>query len=332
MRRTNSGSASSGIPAGGTPKADGPNGTQSLDRAIALLRIVAGYSGRGVRLVDVVERSGLSKPTVHRLLQALERQGLVTQDAADRHYHLGPEAFVIGTLANERYGIHRVALTSLVRLADASEDSCFLSVRRDMHVVCLHREEGAFPIRSHVLRPGDRHPLGVGAGSLAILSSLPDDEVDEVIGTNVAELTARYPEFSPPVLRSEIRRTREQGYALNQGLLQRGSWGVGVAVLDRQGRCEGALSIAAIDTRLMAPRGEEMARLLQAEARRLSERLARPASARQMVGSERKAKGAASSVAKATSRAMRNPSSGHGEGHAGAPVSYITNSNKGSVP
>jgi DNA-binding IclR family transcriptional regulator len=115
---------------------DGTTGTQSLDRALALLRIVAGRAGRGIRLSEAVEQSELSKPTVHRLLQALERQGFVTHDAAAKLYHLGPEAFVIGTLANERFGIHRTALPCLSRLAAASQDTCFLTVRRDFHAVC----------------------------------------------------------------------------------------------------------------------------------------------------------------------------------------------------
>ena len=251
-------------------------GTQSLDRAMTLLRIVAGRSGRGIRLVDVVARSGLSKPTAHRLLQALERNGLVAQDPAGKSYHLGPEALVIGTLAAERFGIHRVAQPSLHRLAAATEDTCFLSVQRDTHAVCLNRVEGPFPIRSHVLQAGDRHPLGVGAGSLAILAAMADDEAEAAIERNAAEMDARYPGFQQDTLRAEVQRTRDRGYALNEGRLQAGSWGLGVAVLDRHGRCEGALSIAAIESRLTLPRREQMAVLLKAEARLLSDRLTRP--------------------------------------------------------
>ena len=253
-------------------------GTQSLDRAIGLLRLVASSSGRGIRLVDLVGRSGLAKPTAHRLLQALERQGLVAQDPGDKLYHLGAEAFVIGSLASERFSIHRMALAPLARLARASEDSCFLSVRRDTHVVCVHREEGRFPIRTHVLQAGDRHPLGVGAGSLAILAALTDDEAEQMLAANAGELDSRYPAFPLDVLRREIIRTRQRGYAFNPGLLQPGSWGVGVAVLDRTGHCAGALSIAAIENRLGPARCEQMATLLQAEAQLLSDCLAHPAS------------------------------------------------------
>jgi DNA-binding IclR family transcriptional regulator len=253
-------------------------GTQSLDRAVGLLRLVAAGQGRGMRLPELVERSGLARPTAHRLLAALERHGLVAVDPGERVYHLGPEAFVLGTVASERFGIHRAALPSLARLAQASQDTAFLSVRRDLYAVCLHREEGPFPIRSHVLQAGDRHPLGIGAGSLAMLAALPDDEVGRVIEETASEVTERYPEFTPTLMREEVARTRLQGFAFNPGHIQPSSWGVGVAVLDPQGRCVGALSIAAMESRLALPRREEMAGLLRVEAQRLAARLDHPAS------------------------------------------------------
>lgn len=255
------------------------SGTQALDRAAGLLRLVASSTGRGARLADLIAQASLSKPTTHRLLRALERLGLVDQDPGTRLYHLGPEAFVIGALAAERFGIHRAALPSLARLAAASEDTAFLSVRRDWHAVCLHREEGTFPIRTHVLNAGDRHPLGVGAGSLAILAALPVNEAEAAIVASTEEIEARYPDFSSALLSGLVAQTRARGYSLNPGLLMAGSWGVGVPVLNREGRCEGALSIAAIEARLGEARQQELAVLLKAEAHRLAERLAKPTGA-----------------------------------------------------
>lgn len=255
------------------------SGTQSLDRAVGLLRLVASSTGRGARLADLIGQSNFSKPTGHRLLRALERLGLVEQDRATRLYHLGPEAFVVGALAAERFGVHRAALPSLARIASASEDTAFLSVRRDWHAVCLHREEGPFPIRSHVLKAGDRHPLGVGAGSLAILAALPDAEAEAMIEASAGEIASHYTDFSPAMLRDLAKQTRVRGFALNPGLVMAGSWGIGVPILDRQGRCDGALSIAAIESRLGPDRQQELALLLKAEAQRLAERLAKPAGA-----------------------------------------------------
>ena len=252
-------------------------GTQSIERALALLLQVGRADRRGARLTDLVASSGLAKPTARRALGALVRTGLLEQDETSRRYHLGPESYVLGTLAARRFGVHAQAIDGLARLAQASGDTAFLSVRRDLHVVCLHREEGPFPIRSHVLQAGDRHPLGIGAGSLAVLAALPDDEIGDAVAANAAIIAERYPAYSPAILREAVARTRKDGYALNPGLLMAGSWGIGVAVRDPRGRPVYSVSLAAIESRLDAARRGELVPLLNAEAARL-ERLLQEAS------------------------------------------------------
>jgi len=81
----------------------GTGGTQSLERAIALLRMVAAGSPDGARLTDLMAGTGLSKATVHRLLAALAREGLVEQDAASRRYFLGPDLDALGQVAAARH-------------------------------------------------------------------------------------------------------------------------------------------------------------------------------------------------------------------------------------
>lgn len=128
-------------------------------------------------------------------------------------------------------------------------------------------------MRTHALQAGDQHPLGVGAGSLAMLAALPDDEIAEIIETNRAILDARYPAYSPAQLRTEIALTRRQGFALNPGHIVASSWGVGVPVRYPDGRVAGALSIAAIDSRMQPQRQEELAVVLRHEAREVETRI-----------------------------------------------------------
>ena len=85
---------------------------------------------------------------------------------------------MLGVLAARRHGLLELAMESLRRLSDVTMDTSFLSIRRENYCVCLHREEGTYPVRTHALQAGLQHPLGVGAGSLAMLAALPDDDVD----------------------------------------------------------------------------------------------------------------------------------------------------------
>jgi DNA-binding IclR family transcriptional regulator len=229
-----------------------------------------------LRLADLIERSGLHKPTVRRTLLALARGGLVEQDADTRHYLIGPDAYALGVAASPRFGVHEQSLGGLSRLALASGDSTFISIRRDTFAICLHREEGTYPIRTQVLKAGDQHPLGVGAGSLAILAALSDEEVERVLTANATVLRDQYPTYSPKLLRTFVANARQAGYAFNPGILVPGSWGIGIAVKDGRGRPIAALSIAAIESRLPERRRAKLVPLLRDEVQLLEATLRKP--------------------------------------------------------
>lgn len=251
----------------------GARGAQSIDRAATLLLLVGRSGPLGARLSDLVSETDLAKPTVRRMLMALVRARLLDQDETTRRYHLGPELYVLGTLATARFGIHPVSLRSLVRLSQETGDTAFLSVARDVYSICLHREDGTFPIRIHALQAGDRHPLGVGAGSLALLAALTDDEVDQVLAANAEVLRDHYPSYVHPILRDLVRETRAQGYAFNPGMLLPGSWAIGMAIRGKDGRGVGALSIAAIEGRLTGERRKDLLPILKREVTWVETRL-----------------------------------------------------------
>lgn len=265
------------------------NGSQSVDRALSLLAMVGRHADRGVSLSALVDDSGLNKPTVRRLLLALMRASLIEQDEETRRYYLGEEAYVLGTLASQRFGLLELCLDSLNTLSRKTEDTSFLSIRRGMSSVCVYREEGTYPVRTHALQVGFEHPLGIGAGSLAFLAALQDEEVDEALEFNRAILQTRYPNLPPERIRRDVALTRERGYSLNPGLILANSWGVGVAIRHPDGRPAGALSIAAIDSRMSQTRQVELAAYLKQEAAKVEGKLAnmfaaRTGAARQTMG------------------------------------------------
>jgi DNA-binding IclR family transcriptional regulator len=251
-------------------------GTQSVRRALGLLSMIAGHERMGgLSLAELSSESGLSKPTVHRLLGELVRTGYLEQ-SDNRRYRLGPEAYTVGCAAERRHGLQQQALASVVRLAQVSEDAAFISVRRGTHSVCLHREEGTWPIRSHVLQAGDRYPLGVGAHGLALLAAMPQQEAAAVTAANAAELAETYPNITPDWILQQVDRIRRRGgVAVNEGTVVPDSWAIGIAVPDASGEPAMALSIAAISSRMGPERQARLAILLKEEAARLAPTLRR---------------------------------------------------------
>ncbi|WP_353471684.1 IclR family transcriptional regulator [Salipiger sp. H15] len=266
------------------PKSDSSPGTlagsQSVDRALALLGMVGRRPLEGASLGELVAESGLNKPTVRRLMLALIRNGMVEQNAATRRYFLGEESYILGTFAAHRHGLLELSYETLARLAQTTGDAAFLSVRRGFSALCLHREEGTYPIRTYALMTGRLHPLGVGAGSLAMLAALPDAEVDAALDANAGRLAQDYPMLQPEEIRTRVAQTRASGYALNPGLVIPDSWGLGVALRRPDGALVGALSLAAIESRMQQPRREELVAQLRDAARTIETTLAQLYAAR----------------------------------------------------
>ncbi|MCQ0988722.1 IclR family transcriptional regulator [Jiella marina] len=249
------------------------SGAQSVDRALTLLSLIGRHCEKGASLAAIVEGSGLNRPTARRLVLALIRSRLVEQDPVTRRYFLGEEAYVLGVLASRRFGFLDCALESLASLSKTSGDTSFASIRRGDYSVCLHREEGAFPIRTHALDPGHRHPLGVGAGAMAMLAALDDAEIARILDTNQAILAEHYPAYTSEAFAQDIAFARSRGYALNPGRVLQNSWAIGMAVRYPDGHIAGALSVAAIDSRMGEARQAELARDLAAEVLKVETRL-----------------------------------------------------------
>ncbi|MBL1421841.1 MAG: IclR family transcriptional regulator [Alphaproteobacteria bacterium] len=247
---------------------DAPHGSsKSILRAMNLLRQV-GLS-QNIGLTNLAKLTGLSKPTVHRILLALIKTGLVKQNSNDKQYSLGLDAYLLGQLAEPPHNIHNLARDGMSRLADISGDIAFLSIVQGTSTVCLHREEGKYPIRTHVLNVGDRHPMPMGAASLAILSCLPEADVNVILKINSAEVMSKFPDFDMERIRRLVVNARQQGWALNPGLVFPGSWAISAPVRDPDGRVLGAVTIAAIESRLKGERQCVLAIPLMKEAQKL---------------------------------------------------------------
>ncbi|ALM50916.1 IclR family transcriptional regulator [Halomonas huangheensis] len=247
-------------------------GAQSVSRTIQVLRAIANGTGRGVTLAQITKHTGLTKPTTHRLLQALVAEGMVDRSENDG-YFLGPECYALGVIADHRYGLRTIVAEPVARIARECGDSAFFSIRSGQHSICLVREDGDYPLKTHVLQPGKRLPIGIGGGGIAMLAALDDDEVEQCIAANADECAQHFPNDLPDNLRARVEECRSLGYGINRGSVIKGSWGIGAAVRDSEGRLLGALTIAAIEDRMQPERQQELGPELVAEARALEKRI-----------------------------------------------------------
>lgn len=244
------------------------NASQSLHRAFVLLRVVAGAGVAGIRLSDAAAQAGLHVATAHRLLAGLLRERAVSFDPYSRLYHLG-HGFLEMRYHTREHQIRLLFRPVLERIGALTEDTVHLSTSTGNDALCIDRVEGTFPIRANTLDVGARRPLGVGAGSLALLAALPEARAHLVMRAN-EERYAQYRGLEPDEIRVLVEQARRAGYAFNSARIIDGVSGVGVAIPDGAGNAVAAVSVAAISERLPPARQRQIAGWIHEEAGKLS--------------------------------------------------------------
>lgn len=187
-------------------------GTQSIGRATEILRVIAASDGVGFGLGEIAERSGIERPTAHRILRRLTAESMLVQNPLTRNYHLGPLLYELGLAASSSVPARQLCKEALQELSSITGDSVFLTVRSGYDVVCLDRAEGHFPIRVLNLGVGQRRPMGCGAGSIALLSTMPHEQVEKILLKNADLLQVRAEPSFEEFLQI-VERAKEQGYA-----------------------------------------------------------------------------------------------------------------------
>lgn len=244
--------------------------TGSIARAARIIDVLA-TAADGLALTQIVERSDFSKTTAFRILANLQEVGFVFQDPENRHYLLGHKLASIAQIA-ARSNIAALAGRGMARLATLSEDTVFLSIPEGAAAICVARKTGAYQIRTLTLNVGDRRPLGIGAGALALFCAMSDEKRAAILTTNqgwmaefgitATDINAGYADY------------QSTGYAANIGRIVAGTSAISVPVITANNTVVAALSIGAVDARM--PSGRITGTLIPAlknEAAHLARRL-----------------------------------------------------------
>ncbi|QHI98579.1 helix-turn-helix domain-containing protein [Xylophilus rhododendri] len=239
-------------------------GAQVVRRALAVLRIVAAAQERGVRVVDVVDATGLNRPTVHRLLQVLVEEGAAERDAATRRYLIGRDVSLMGLARSARFPIRSVAAPFLRELSEREGDTSFLTIRNGDESVCLARHPGGYPIKVLSIEVGARRPLGVGVSGLVLLADLPPEEVAAVMARNSRPLQALRLDIA--AVAGRLEETRRLGYAYAPVGVVPGTRALAVPVRHPGGQVLAGLAVTAIADRLPAERLQPLVQAMQQQA------------------------------------------------------------------
>lgn len=224
-----------------------------------------------VTACELSRRANLPEASGYRLIQTLEEIGAVVRGPRGR-YRTG--LLVLSLSRN-------VTVSELLRdAAHALMTECSQALNLTVHLGMLEQgmvtyvakvaPPGAFAVHTRVGAQLEAYCSGLGK---VLLASLPNEQMESVIMDGALVALTPYTITSHQALRAELRRVREQGYALDDRENQADMRCIAVPVLDRDGRAVAALSATDDAGRMTPERQLEIRDVLFGVAAQLRQKL-----------------------------------------------------------
>ncbi|MEX2549048.1 MAG: IclR family transcriptional regulator [Nitriliruptoraceae bacterium] len=213
----------------------------TIERAADVLILFTRTERADLGVTEIANELGLSKAVVHRVLTTLAAKGLVEADEGSRRYRLGPAVLALGVTYLDRIDLRALAMPFLRSLSERTSETATLSMRYGWERMYVDQITPNREVKMTVAL-GRSFPLHAGSSSKAFLAFLDADEQERYLAQRLASMTDQTI-TDPDVLRGELTRIRERGYAVSFGERQAGAGSVAAPVRDHRGSPIAAISV-----------------------------------------------------------------------------------------
>nr|WP_296072649.1 IclR family transcriptional regulator [uncultured Actinoplanes sp.] len=215
-----------------------PGTVQSIERAAAVLRLLAGGAGK-LTLGEISRSLDLAKGTTHGILRTLKTVGFVEQDRVSGHYHLGAALLRLGTSYLDINELRSRSINWADPLAARSGEAVRIGTVLDGQVLVVH----------HVFRPDDTfQTLDVGTllplHATALGKALLAYRAAGAVPARSLDRFTRRTIVAPRALAAELKQIRENGWSAEIEELTPGEAAVAAPIRGHGGLVVGAIGIS----------------------------------------------------------------------------------------
>jgi DNA-binding IclR family transcriptional regulator len=215
----------------------------------------------GAGATAVANDLDMAKSTVHNHLQTLEDEGYITDEGSA--YHVGLRFLELGAYKRNRMDIYEKARPEVASLAEKTGEMANAAVEEHGEGVYIARAEGTEAVSVDTYA-GKRVNLHCTALGKTILAELPEERVDDIIGTHGLPARTDNTITDRTELKAELADIRERGHAYDREERLPGLRCVAAPVTSEDGEPVAALSVSGPTSRIKGDRfHEEIPEMLQ---------------------------------------------------------------------
>jgi DNA-binding IclR family transcriptional regulator len=247
----------------------GPSQIQSVDRAIAVLHLLAQRGG--ARVTEVAAELGVHKSTAFRVIAALENGSLVEQDGERGKYRLGLGVLRLAAATAARLELPTESRSVCRRLAAELGEAVDVAILESGEATSILQEYAPSAITGRNWL-GQRTPLHATASGKILLACTDAVTLKKVLASQLHRYTS-HTVTKPTLLKAELAKVREQGWASTAEELEIGLNAIAAPVYDGTGEVVAAVGVSGPAYRLIAESFPAVAVHLVEGAREISARL-----------------------------------------------------------
>lgn len=176
----------------------------SVDRAVAVINVVAADAGRGVTLSEIARRTGLAKATCHAVLASLVEARWLLRHPVGPSYQLGPALIALGDAAGRGFPALPFAEDQLRELCIHASVEGLVTARVGEEIAILAKAGDPAPLSVSV-SVGQRLPFAPPLASTFIAWAEPD-EIEALVEGLTPVRRRRY--------LANLAAIRERGFAV----------------------------------------------------------------------------------------------------------------------
>lgn len=241
----------------------------TVSRTIEVLRYIAEHSDIAIR--DVSLALGLAPSTCHRLLDLLQREGMVEHDKARRRYRTGAEFFRLAAQVNMRFDVRTIALPYLHKVVDTCNETCILTLYDEnlRKLFLMEKVDSTHALR-YQLPMNTPITLMWGSSGRSVLAYLPNEVIDEIYEQEGNSPGSGLQKPSREELDAVLAEIRQRGVATSAGQRIAEAVGVFSPVFRADNRVMGSFGITVPNTRIGAADIDSLCDLIRKQSIELS--------------------------------------------------------------
>ncbi len=212
-------------------------------------------------VAQVARLMNINRASSHRFLSTLKELGYADKDDNTRYY-LTSKVIELGMKVLDRFEIRKIARPFLQELSNQFNETINLGYFNGEAVLTIDKIDSTERLRMDAGIGGGEPAYCTSLGK-AILAYLPDRQLDEYL--QATELIPFTPNtvVSKDKLMEELKRIRENGYAIDDEELSIGLRCVGAPLFDHDSQARHAISLSGPSIRMGSKKIEEMQRELK---------------------------------------------------------------------